>query len=90
LSGAVVGGAVLTRVRRWFSVRSETKQNGSEILFALKRNREVCFACFPLNRNSRIHMPNEKKVKLNRVNKAKRNETKEAQRNKREKNLKAK
>jgi uncharacterized protein YbcV (DUF1398 family) len=71
-----------TRARRLFSVRSETKQNGSKILFASKRNRGVCFACFVLKQNSRFYMQNEKEMK--------RNETKEVKRKKQSKRNKAK
>jgi hypothetical protein len=58
-----------------FSDRSETKRNGSEILFASKQNRGVCFAL----------KPNEKEWKQNEAKKAKRNETKEAKRKKQRK-----
>jgi hypothetical protein len=67
-----------SRVRRSFPVRSETKRNGSKILFASKRTREVCFACFALKRNSRFHMRSEKEMKRNEAKKAKRNERSKA------------
>ncbi len=76
---------VALRVRRSFSVQSETKPNGIEILFPSKRNRGDCFA---LKRNSRFHMRNEMEMKRNEARKQ--NETKlkkRSERNKAEKNI---
>ncbi len=69
-------------MRRSFLVRNETVRNGSEIIFASKRNRGVPFACFALKQNSGFHMRNEKEVKQNKEKKAKRNEIKEVKQKK--------
>jgi hypothetical protein len=59
--------------------RFEAKLRGTKaILFASKRNRGVCFACFALKQNSGFHMQNEKEVKLNEAKK--RSETKQKKR----------
>jgi hypothetical protein len=55
-------------------------QNGSEILFASKRNRVVCFDGLSLKRNSGFHLRNEKKVK-----RKKQSETKQKKRSERNK-----
>jgi hypothetical protein len=70
-------GIYAERVHRSFSVRSETKRNGSKIPFKSKLNREACFACFALKRNSKFHLRNEKEMK-----RTKRSKKIEAKRNK--------
>ncbi len=61
--GLALGGIYADRVCRSFSVRSEIMRHGSKIPFASKQNREACFACFALKRNSKFHLWKEKEMK---------------------------
>jgi hypothetical protein len=63
-------------VRRSFFIRGETQRNGSEILFTLKPNKGICFACFTLKQNSRFHIQNRKEMK--QKSEAKQNKRSEA------------
>ena len=50
---------IACRVRRTFSLRSETKRNGSEKFFASKRKKVIFFALFACKRNTGIRSENE-------------------------------